>query len=438
MFSFFHLFSRLRLGGKSVIVGARSPLSFKTRFHSSSSIHKHIGQQMDIVEEHPQQQGGHLVEIRDFIENRSKDHHVEGKKAGQSERFCNPWPSFERRGLWDTLTTIPFMKMPLVPPAVDSPSQVPIDWERVQNPPKELQITWLGHACFLVQLDGLTLLLDPALSERCSPFQFMGPKRYTPSPVTPDQLPHLDGVLFSHCHYDHLDEPTVRALKSKVSTWFVPEGNGPWMHSEGVDGEIVELDWWQSGRFKQSGVEIVCTPSQHFANRGLTDRNATLWSGWAILGKSQRLWFGGDTGYRSVPQGYTKEMETQLPTCPIFKEIGERLGPFDLSLIPIGAYEPRFFMSPVHLNPFDAVCVHQDVASRLSVGCHWGTWTLTEESIDDPPKILEEAMREADLPSEQFITLPIGGSLSVSSLDGHSQCSVDKDTTSEFEVEGGE
>ena len=181
----------------------------------------------------------------------------------------------------------------------------------------------------------------------------------------------------------------------------------------------MELDWWQSGTFEKEGVEIVCTPAQHFANRSLLDRNATLWASWAVLSHttSHRVWFGGDTGYRSIPKGMAPEEEEEatkdgrIATCPAFTEIGEKFGPFDVSLIPIGAYEPRFFMSPIHLNPFDSVKVHQEVRSRFSIGCHWGTWALTWEPILEPREKLVIASREAGLREDEFVVMPIGSTM---------------------------
>ena len=157
------------------------------------------------------------------------------------------------------------------------------------------------------------------------------------------------------------------------------------------------------------------SPQSHSLTTSPT--GAYLWSSWAILGKEKRVWFGGDTGYMSVPRNVSREEEIasalkgDLPTCPAFAEIGDHLGPFDLSLIPIGAYEPRFFMSPVHMNPWDAVRVHRHVKSKKSIGCHWGAWVLTEEPIDEPPRRLVEEAEALGLQKDEFITIPIGSTL---------------------------
>lgn len=317
-------------------------------------------------------------------------------------------------------------------------------------------------------MEGVTFLTDPIISERCSPFQWMGPKRVVPPALDlfDKRAPKIDFVVISHSHYDHLvrppgpatglplpapltgapaaspalppqDVPTVRAFRDRFDdsiTWYVPLGLKAWFNSLRVSN-VVELDWWQARRRNYDsdpspclacasplrvgrlvslkrrhcppspeqeavhprrpassaapsepagpspaaaaaagglgGVRVVCTPCQHWSARTPFDKNKTLWSSWAVVGRHRRFWFGGDTGY-----------------CSVFKEIGDRLGPFDLSAIPIAAYEPRWFHRPAHLDPADAVKVHQDVRSRRSVGVHCCTWSLTDEPLDEPPKLL--------------------------------------------------
>jgi len=163
-------------------------------------------------------------------------------------------------------------------------------------------------------------------------------------------------------------------------------------------------------------LQVVCTPCQHFSGRTPNDTNHTLWASWCILSQSKRFWFGGDTGYRSCPRpdegrpGYSLEWEEKLklPVCPVFKEIGEKYGPFDLAAIPIGAYSPRWLMSPVHLNPEDSVCVHRDIRSKQSVGMHWGTFCLTDEPVHEPPVRLAEALKKANIPAEEFVVMTHG------------------------------
>jgi len=282
----------------------------------------------------------------------------------------------------------------------------------------------VGHASFLVQFDGLNIVTDPIFSERCAPVQFAGPKRVVPPPFQVEELPAVDFVIISHNHYDHTDTGTIEKLLPKVGRWYVPLGIKDWLVKCGAkESQVTELDWWNEHQFvrggdpqagngvaNQAATRIVCTPCQHFSGRSLWDRCETLWASWSIIGPTKRFWFAGDTGYRTVPRGITDEEDRKLdlPTCPVFKEIGQRLGPFDLACIPIGAYAPRWFMSPVHVNPMDAVNVHLDVRSKQSVGMHWGTFILTEEPLLEPPKRLAEELKLRGLHDDEFIPVPHG------------------------------
>ncbi len=284
--------------------------------------------------------------------------------------------------------------------------RVPLDAARLAAP-AGAQVTWLGHSCFLVQRGGVNLLTDPVFSERASPVGFAGPRRYTPSPVEPHQLPPLHAVVISHNHYDHLDTRTIAALaaRSPEALWLVPLANRALLEDAGVDpARVVELDWWEGRALKvgETEVHLTPTPAQHWSARGLFDRNEALWSSWAAEwvdpsssspeGRPWRVFFGGDTGYNER----------------IFKEIGARLGPFDLGLIPIGAYAPREFMRVMHVDPAEALEIHRDVGARRSVGAHWGTFPLTAEPVMEPPARLREALRAAGLPPDEFITLSLG------------------------------
>ncbi|GJJ76729.1 N-acyl-phosphatidylethanolamine-hydrolysing phospholipase D [Entomortierella parvispora] len=282
--------------------------------------------------------------------------------------------------------------------------------------------TWLGHACFLVQVEGVNILFDPVFSERCSPSQLAGPKRITPPPCKLDELPRVDIVVISHNHYDHLDLTTIKNLQKDHQPYFyVPLGNKAWFDSIGIKDKVTECDWWDSHDLSfhddKTGVKVVCTPCQHFTGRSLTDRYKTLWASWVIetipknvSEKPIKVFFGGDTGYRYVPNGRD---EDDMPHCPAFKEIGERIGPFDFSMIPIGAYSPRWFMSPIHCSPEDAVRVHEDIKSKRSVGMHWGTWVLTDEDVTEPPRRLEAAMKKRGHDPKIFDVMQIGETLTV-------------------------
>jgi N-acyl-phosphatidylethanolamine-hydrolysing phospholipase D len=236
-------------------------------------------------------------------------------------------------------------------------------------------VTWVGHATLLVQLDGVNILTDPHWGERASPLRFAGPRRLVPAGIRFEDLPDIDVVLISHDHYDHLDEPTVRRLaREHRPRFFVPLGIGAWLGQRGID-DVVELDWWQSASF--AGLEIHCTPAQHSSGRTLADQNLRLWSSWVVRGRERRLYFAGDTGY-----------------SPGLGEIGRRLGPFDLALIPIGGYKDHPQHHPNHVNPEEAVQLFEDVGGRLMVPMHWGTFVLNREPAHEPPaRLMAEALR---------------------------------------------
>jgi L-ascorbate metabolism protein UlaG (beta-lactamase superfamily) len=234
-------------------------------------------------------------------------------------------------------------------------------------------VTFIGHSTFLLQQPNLNLLTDPIFSERASPFSWVGPKRVRPPTLKLTELPRIQVVLISHNHYDHLDLPTLRWLAREHQPRFITMlGNKAWLEKRGVKN-VVELDWWQSHQATPA-LEVIGTPAQHFSARWPWDRCATLWGGFALKTPAGKFYFAGDSGYNQT-----------------FKEIGARLGPFDLALIPIGAYEPRWFMQPVHCTPDEAVKIHQAVGSRQSWAMHFGTFQLTDEGIDDPAIALAAA-----------------------------------------------
>lgn len=250
--------------------------------------------------------------------------------------------------------------------------------------------TWLGHATVLVRVGGFSVLTDPHFSERAFPVQWAGPKRKVPSPVSVDELPSIDVVVISHSHYDHLDKNTIQGIaRVQPNTLFlVPLGVEKILASWGVHNTKA-LDWWEEHTVKNTKLTLV--PAYHWSARTLTDRNETLWGGWAVSHPELNFYFSGDTGYSED-----------------FKQIGQRLGPFDFSAIAVGAYEPRWFMKAQHVNPDEAVQIHKDVASKQSIGVHWGTFELTDEALDQPIGDLREAIQKRGLDQKAFRLLEAG------------------------------
>jgi L-ascorbate metabolism protein UlaG (beta-lactamase superfamily) len=237
-------------------------------------------------------------------------------------------------------------------------------------PMHDPRATWLGHSSVLVEIDGATLLTDPVWGRRASPSQLAGPKRFQPAAVPLKQLPRLDAVLLSHDHYDHLCMPTVQALARTGVPFVTSLGVGAHLESFGVRPELItELDWWQSHRLTGTGIEITATPSQHFSGRGLKDRNATLWSGLAVQGERHRVFFSGDTGLTDA-----------------YAEIRQRLGPFDLVMLEVGAFHPAW--GDIHLGPGNALQALQWLGGGAFLPIHWGTFSLAMHAWDEPAETL--------------------------------------------------
>lgn len=254
------------------------------------------------------------------------------------------------------------------------------------------KVTWINHSTFLVEVGGVRFLTDPIWSYRCSPVRGVGPRRRVAPALALERLPALDVILISHDHYDHLDRWTVEQLHERFPDllWVVPEGVGAHLRRWLRSVTLCELGWWES--FGWRGVRFTSVPAQHFSGRTLWDRNATLWMGCVVEVGEQRFYFAGDTGYNVSD----------------FKEIGHRFGEMGLSLIPIGAYSPREFMGTVHVDPKEAVAIHMDVRSRLSVGGHFGTFRLSRERPQQPPYDLFCALSDAGLSAESFRVLTPG------------------------------
>jgi N-acyl-phosphatidylethanolamine-hydrolysing phospholipase D len=251
-------------------------------------------------------------------------------------------------------------------------------------------VTWIGHATLLVQSEHVTFLTDPTWSARPSPMPGVGPKRFVKPGLAFEDLPPIDFVLISHNHYDHLDLPTLRNLakRNADTVFFVPLGNGDLLRSQGITN-VEELNWGQAFTYK--GATIHCLPSQHWSKRSLADDHKALWSSWAVTGDQRRFYFAGDTGYFSG-----------------FEEIGRKLGPFDLVAVPIGAYEPQAMMRESHMNPEEAVRAAQDLRAETAVAIHFGTFDLSDEPLDEPPRRFREAAVDSELGDGRAWVLNIG------------------------------
>ena len=281
---------------------------------------------------------------------------------------------------------------------VVSPDRSAIRANATAGPAMQPAVTWIGHATTLVQAGGLNVLTDPMFSERASPVQWAGPKRAQPPGVALADLPAIDVVLISHNHYDHLDVASVKALDARArgaTVFLVPLGLKPWFKDIGIEN-VVELDWWQSRQV--GGVRFHLTPVQHWSARGVGDRRQTLWGGWAAFSPDFHWYFSGDTGY-----------------SPDFKDTRAHFmaeeangGSFDLALIAVGAYKPEWFMHGQHVTPAEAVAIHRDLGARRSMGVHWGTFTLTDEPLDQPPADLAAARRAQQVKDDAFFVLAIG------------------------------
>lgn len=255
--------------------------------------------------------------------------------------------------------------------------------------PDRIAATFIGHSTFLVQVGGVCVLIDPIWSKRCSPVFFAGPRRVRRPGQGLDALPGVNLLLVTHNHYDHMDLPTLRRVRAR---WAPPvaTGLGNARHLAKADiRSAVELDWWQSTEL--AGARVTYVPAQHFSARGLYDRNRCLWGGFVVEAGGAVVYFAGDFGY-----------------CPHFAEIGRRFPRIDLALLPIGAYEPRWFMRQQHVDPEEAVRAHLDLGARRSLGMHFGTFQLTEEAIDAPVLALRQARAQAGVAEADFDVLAFG------------------------------
>ena len=269
--------------------------------------------------------------------------------------------------------------------AIDSSDE----WKELDSGSTDYMV-WIGHATYLINKDNLTILTDPVFSKRASPVRFAGPKRLIPPAIPIDKLPKIDLITVSHNHYDHLDLRSLKKIyKANPNAIFlVPKGDKRRLERRGIEN-VIEFLWWEEIEIK--GSKFTFTPVQHWSARGIADRNKSLWGGWFMNLKTETIYHAGDTGY-------SKD----------FIETKKRLGSPSISLIPVGAYAPRWFMKTNHVNPPEAIQIAIDLESERNFGMHWGTFQLTDEEILEPPKLLKESLRDQGLPDNFFNILRPG------------------------------
>jgi N-acyl-phosphatidylethanolamine-hydrolysing phospholipase D len=308
------------------------------------------------------------------------------------ERFRNNYPHEPHQSFWAWKWEQLKHGVPEPPPGGWKIPWVKTDAAALRANADEATLTWIGHASFLMQLAGRNVLFDPQFSERASPVQFAGPRRIVPLPIELEELPRIDVVAISHNHYDHLDAATVKRLAAMSQggpLFLVPLGLAQWFRDHGME-RVVELDWWQA--HSEGGLVFTLVPAQHWSKRTLWDANRTLWGGWSVAGGGLNILHTGDLGYSRDAI-----------------DIGERLGPFDLALIPIGAYAPRWFMKIHHLDVPEALQVRSDVRATAAIGMHWGTFEhLTDEPLDEPPAWLARERARLGLTPAQFDVMKVG------------------------------
>ncbi|CRG92021.1 N-acyl-phosphatidylethanolamine-hydrolyzing phospholipase D [Talaromyces islandicus] len=346
-----------------------------------------------------------------------KSHWVRDGGKGEPRRFVNPWESAYDFTFPEMFKAMMHQKPDTSPPTVNV---VKPEFLSSRTGSRALRAIWLGHACYYVEFpSGIRVLFDPVFEDRCSPVSWFGHKRFTRRPCDISDIPLIDCVVISHSHYDHLSHPSVLEIQKHhpSAQFFVPKGLKKWFAECGIPN-AVELDWWEDADLTLSKqttdatlassekttmtVRISCLPCQHTSARTPFDKASTLWASWSVSSGGKSVYFAGDTGYRAVPQlpqgvdDWGADL-AHLPVCPAFKQIGEHRGPFDLGLIPIGAYMPRHVLSPLHSNPYDSVEIFKDTQCKRAMAIHWGTWAVAEESVLEPPQLLKRALAKSGL-----------------------------------------
>lgn len=305
-------------------------------------------------------------------------------------KFVNSEKAYETdaSNLWDIIKAYTVSKRQSAQPSDELPLES-LTEKQIREDEGD-RIYRLGHSTVLMKLDNKLVLTDPVLSERASPVQWAGPKRFHPSPISIEEMPMIDIVVISHDHYDHLDKHAVLALSKKVKHFVTPLKVGETMVGWGVDAaKITELDWWESVTFE--GIELVATPAQHFSGRGLLDRNHTLWASWVINSAKRKLFFSGDSGYFSG-----------------FKQIGDKYGPFDVAMVETGAYNELW--SDIHMMPEHSLQAHLDLQGEVMMPIHNGTFDLSLHDWFEPLERIQELAKDNDV---RLLTPVFGQSVSL-------------------------
>lgn len=319
---------------------------------------------------------------------KEREARIESSPQSRNGRFVNPNGVANKlfsQETWNITKEYIFGKRIDPRPPIDLPVQRlhPEHWEPVE----QFSFAWIGHSSILISMEGQRILIDPVLEQRASPFSWIGPKRFHPAPVAAEALPDIDVVLITHDHYDHLEKATLVAINARVERFIVPIGIGALLERWGISpAKIIELDWWE--HHSSGSLEFYATPAVHYAGRGLWDGNRRLWCSWSIVGKAKRAFVSGDSGY-----------------FPGFKEIGNRLGPFDVTFLKIGAYNDKGTWRAVHMTPEEAGQQHLDLKGRWLVPLHWATFDLALHPWYEPIDRLVTFAEKASIP---LITPEVG------------------------------
>lgn len=316
----------------------------------------------------------------------TKKHH---RPTGFTNQYMDNQAQLDGSGFW----TWQWQRLTGTLPKQD-PSRVPVarpDLNYLRANKTDITVTWIGHSTAMWQIGGLNILTDPHFYDRASPLTFAGPKRAVVMPIALKDLPRIDVVLISHNHYDHLDRRTVLDLNAQVGgppLFIVPLGIDLWLNREGITN-VQKMDWWQAHATGTARVSLV--PVQHWSARSPWDRHATLWGGFVVESDGFKMFYSGDTGYSQD-----------------FKDIFAKFGGFDFAQIAVGCYEPRWFMKSQHVNEEEAVQIHKDIGSKLSMGVHWGTFRLCDDPIDAPIDNLPKAREKLGVKPEEFVLFGLG------------------------------